>query len=604
MIVIRYMTNFVKNMKIRNKLISIYLIVVFIPVLIVGIYLTKSMTNIVINNTIDEASYNTNIVKYRFQEVLKIATDVSDRIYVNESIAGMIKHKYSNYNEIVDAYSANTTIDEYLRSYSELKNIRCYTDNGTMLFNSQFMFASNYVKNQQWYKDAINNNGRITWVYKDDDILGKQVLSLVRCIKDSSGNKLGVLVININDDSLRTIIKDEPYETIITMDKTPIISKSQEDLKIDDYLNEYDLPVQDDNYKFKSNYKHEPSYMIISSFLTEKALIDKFQIIMSIPIELMTKQTTSVVERGIISIVLTIILSLILILYFSKNLSGRINILRNEMHKVSLGDFNIKKSIEGKDEIGELYYDLNIMMESIKQLINEVYVEKINAEQLKNRQKEVQFKMLASQINPHFLYNTLETIRMKAYCNDQIEIANIVKVLGKIMRRNLEVTDKIVSLKSEVDLLENYLSIQKVRFEDKIEYECNIDINIENCQILPLLIQPIVENAFVHGLENKKGKGTIIINIYNKNNCTVIDVIDNGFGIDPEKLVYINNQFTKEDNEVNKSIGLTNVNQRIKLFYGKEYGLNVVSEVDKGTKVIILLPILGRGDEDVKSFDS
>lgn len=122
--VIRYMTNFVKNMRIRNKLISIYLIVVFIPVLIVGIYLTKSMTNIVINNTIDEASYNTNIVKYRFQEVLKIATDVSDRIYVNASIADMIKHKYSNYNEIVDAYSANTTIDEYLRSYSELKKYK------------------------------------------------------------------------------------------------------------------------------------------------------------------------------------------------------------------------------------------------------------------------------------------------------------------------------------------------------------------------------------------------------------------------------------------------------------------------------------------------
>lgn len=592
----KYLSNVVKNMKIRNKLIFIYLIVVFIPVLIVGAYLTKSMTDIVINNTIHEASYNTNIVKYRFEEIIRIAADVSDRIYVNQSIANLINHKYTSYNEIIEAYGNNTTLDEYLRSYSEIKSIRLYTDNSTMLDNSQFIYASNDIKAKKWYKNALENNGKINWIYKNDEITGTNGLSLVRCIKDYSGNKIAVLVINVNNDRLKSIIQGEPYETVISLDNNSIFSST---LGVTDKtydIKDYNVPVRDENYKIKGDFNDKPSYVMVNSFFSEKSLVNKFEILMAVPIESVTKQTMPVAIKGIVLIIANILISLILILIFSKNLSDRIFILKREMHKVASGDFNIEKTIEGKDEIGELYNDLNIMMESLKQLINEVYVERIHTEELRTRQKEVQFKMLASQINPHFLYNTLETIRMKAFCNDQIEIANIVKMLGKIMRRNLEVTDKIVSLKSEVELLQNYLSIQKIRFEDKIEYECNVYLDAEKCEILPLLIQPIVENAFVHGLENKKEKGKIVINIYNNNNNSIIVVTDNGFGIPPDKLAQINNDFASDDNKTRRSIGINNVNQRIKLFYGKEYGLNVESEVDKGTKVTILLPMLGRGE--------
>ena len=143
--------------------------------------------------------------------------------------------------------------------------------------------------------------------------------------------------------------------------------------------------------------------------------------------------------------------------------------------------------------------------------IEEVYIEKIQKEQLRASQKEAEFKMLANQINPHFLYNTLETIRMKAFCNGDKEIADIVKKLGKIMRRNLEVSGKMVSLKSELDIIDSYLQIQSMRFEGMVKYELNIESSIKNdeYEILPLLLQPVVENAFVHGLEEKKEKGEV-----------------------------------------------------------------------------------------------
>ena len=183
--------------------------------------------------------------------------------------------------------------------------------------------------------------------------------------------------------------------------------------------------------------------------------------------------------NSIIAIVATIILALIVIIYFSKNISKRIDILRREMHRVVNGDFYIMKSIDGTDEIGQLYQDLNTMIESINKLIDEVYVEKIQKEQLRASQKEAEFKMLANQINPHFLYNTLETIRMKAYCNGDKEIADIVKKLGKIMRRNLEVSGKMVTLKSELELIDSYLQIQAMRFEGMVKYELNVENSVD-----------------------------------------------------------------------------------------------------------------------------
>lgn len=272
------------------------------------------------------------------------------------------------------------------------------------------------------------------------------------------------------------------------------------------------------------------------------------------------------------------------------------------MNKVVNGDLNISNNFKGKDEIGELYEDLNSMITSIKQLIHEVYEERLIKEQLKNRQQEIEFKMLASQINPHFLYNTLETIRMKAHFNGQEEIAEIVKMLGKLMRRNLEVKHSKVSLESELELVRSYLEIQKARFEDRVEYIINVNTDISDCYVLPLLLQPIVENTFVHGFEGKGDKGIIEIDINAYEDKLVISVSDNGSGIDDKKLEEIKQKLEKNECEIEESIGLCNVNGRIKLYYGTEYGLNIESKLNMGTKVSIYLPL--GGTSGVKGFNN
>lgn len=266
------------------------------------------------------------------------------------------------------------------------------------------------------------------------------------------------------------------------------------------------------------------------------------------------------------------------------------------------GDIDYTSNITGKDEIGRLSKDLNIMVENIKKLTKEVYEANFQKQQLLIWQKDMKLKVLANQINPHFLFNSLETIRMKAHIKGEEEIARIIMLLGKIIRKNLELDNQHVPLRSELELVENYLEIQKFRYGEKINYQIEEFRHLENYLILPLLIQPVVENAIIHGLENKEGRGNVWIKFVRENGELRIIVTDDGVGIDRKKLVKLQKILAKNGipgGIGRRKIGLLNVHQRIKLYYGEKYGLRVSSTHNQGTTVEIILP--GSAGKNVQS---
>ncbi|WP_238917758.1 histidine kinase [Clostridium sp. YIM B02555] len=581
----------INNIKIKNKLIYTYLIVTIATALIVGTYLTTQMTNVIVNRAIENAENNSNTIRNRLEEVLNLTTKVSDLAYSDEKLISILKNRYQTYGEVINTYSNYPVLRNYLKYYRELSSITVYVDNDTILGNTEILRVSDKVRNEDWYKKAVSNSGKIAWRYTTDEFTGHEYLSLIRSIKDNNGVLVGVLVININPSILNDLISTEPDNNMILLDGEVISLKNSYQIDKKQLL-KYNTQSNEINV-LKTKFNDKDSYLILNSFKIEKTLENNFKVVTVLPIVQITDQTNKVIINSIIAITATIILAIIMIIYFSKNISNRIDLLRREMHRVVNGDFYIMTKIDGNDEIGQLYDDLNIMVESINKLINEVYLGEIQKEQLKLRQKEAEFKMLANQINPHFLYNTLETIRMKAFCNGDKEIADIVKKLGKIMRRNLEVSGKEVTLKSELELIEGYLQIQSMRFEGMVSYEMNIEDNIdtESYKILPLLLQPVVENAFVHGLEEKRNKGTIIINIFIKEKLLIVKICDDGVGIKLERLQEINKKLDCFEENNGKSIGLMNVNQRIKMYYGGEYGMKIESEFGKGTIVTLFLPI-------------
>ncbi|AGF54089.1 two-component system sensor histidine kinase YesM [Clostridium saccharoperbutylacetonicum] len=581
----------INNIKIKNKLIYTYLIVTIATALIVGTYLTTQMTNVIVNRAIENAENNSDTIRNRLEEVLNLTTKVSDLAYSDEKLISILKNRYQTYGEVINTYSNYPVLRNYLKYYRELSSITVYVDNDTILGNTEILRVSDKVRTEDWYKKAVSNSGKIAWRYTTDEFTGHEYLSLIRSIKDNNGALVGVLVININPSILNDLISTEPDNNMILLDGEVISLKNSYQIDKKQLL-KYNTQSNEINV-LKTKFNDKDSYLILNSFKIEKTLENNFKVVTVLPIAQITDQTNKVIINSIIAITATIILAIIMIIYFSKNISNRIDLLRREMHRVVNGDFYIMTKIDGNDEIGQLYDDLNIMVESINKLINEVYLGEIQKEQLKLRQKEAEFKMLANQINPHFLYNTLETIRMKAFCNGDKEIADIVKKLGKIMRRNLEVSGKEVTLKSELELIEGYLQIQSMRFEGMVSYEMNIEDNIdtESYKILPLLLQPVVENAFIHGLEEKRNKGTIIINIFIKEKLLIVKICDDGVGIKLERLQEINKKLDCFEENNGKSIGLMNVNQRIKMYYGGEYGMNIESEFGKGTIVTLFLPI-------------
>ncbi len=212
--------------------------------------------------------------------------------------------------------------------------------------------------------------------------------------------------------------------------------------------------------------------------------------------------------------------------------------------------------------------------------------------------KQAEINALQNQINPHFLYNTLETIRGQALCSGELQIAETTKALADIFRYNISKKGTMIHLAEELANIDSYIKIQRIRFNDKFELDSQVDEDTRNILIPKLLVQPVIENALRHGLEPKSGKGRIVLRAFRTEKRLEISVRDDGIGMPPEKLIGLNQKLSAqyagniEAIRQESNIGLENVNERIKLIYGKDYGVSVLSSQNAGTTVMLSLGIV------------
>ena len=214
-------------------------------------------------------------------------------------------------------------------------------------------------------------------------------------------------------------------------------------------------------------------------------------------------------------------------------------------------------------------------------------------EQVKKEQKQLrkaEFELLQAQINPHFLYNTLDAIVWSAEAGNQKQVVNMVGSLSDFFRSSLNKGKEIVSIKEELVHVKSYLEIQQIRYQDILCYEINVPESLNKYQIPKITIQPIAENALYHGIKNKRGGGKIAIEGYENEDAVIIEVKDNGIGIDEKRLLEIKESLESSDNNSNSIYGIYNVNERIRLNYGEQYGLKICSIYGEGTTVKILIP--------------
>ncbi|MGE5614582.1 MAG: cache domain-containing sensor histidine kinase [Bacillota bacterium] len=268
--------------------------------------------------------------------------------------------------------------------------------------------------------------------------------------------------------------------------------------------------------------------------------------------------------------------------FISSKISQPIKLLERQMKRVEKGEFDISIDVRGEDEVKHLSRTFNLMVTRIRELMNQIIKEQ-------EAKRKSELKALQAQINPHFLYNTLDSIVWMNENRKYDEVSKMVAALAKLFRISISKGKEIITIQDELEHARSYLTIQKIRYKDKFDFKIEAQPEVLRQKTLKLILQPIIENSIYHGIEKIHDKGIIEVRAGISEDKTLIQVIDNGYGIPPAVLKDILKKESK--NDASSGVGLKNVHERIQLYFGQDYGLEILSELDEGTTVNIRLPL-------------
>ncbi|WP_186577053.1 cache domain-containing sensor histidine kinase [Aquibacillus kalidii] len=321
-------------------------------------------------------------------------------------------------------------------------------------------------------------------------------------------------------------------------------------------------------------------------FVFQTSKMTGWKVIGYAPVKEIMKDANEIRSLIILSVMSSIVFTIGLYFFISNRLILPIRNLKNRMKQASQGNFDVKVVNDGGDEIADLGNSFNIMISKIKSLLQKSIEEQ-------KQLKIAEFRAMQAQINPHFLYNTLDTIIWMVESKKSSQVIGITKALSQFCRISLSKGKDWITIEDEIEHIRNYLIIQKVRYEDILEVSFHLNDEIYRYRMMKLLLQPLVENAIYHGIKNKRGKGFIRIKgDFDQDGNICIDIIDNGIGMDEQRLDEIRKQLTLGIPFDNRKggFGMINVQQRIRLYYGEPYGLTINSWYGSGTRICLRIP--------------
>ncbi len=559
--------HWVNGIKLRYKLAIFYSLFCFLPVMLLFLLSFLQMRSII------DDKEKLNLQSYLQQSVSSMDrtldgyNSLSDYIAFDRTLAEAFSMEYGTPYEQYEQLTQK--VDPILRSSSYfhggMQRITIYTDNGMVKHDTTVAPVSE-IEETDWYQKTLEHPG-LNWFvnYPEKTLFSARKLAF-------SGAREGVNILYMDVDYQKLFT---PYaETLISECGLYITDQEGklvfEESRFSGKNQNYDLTYSE---FLEQRDRGSADYTI----LCEQSNTTGWTVWLYQPVGLAGESMRPIGVMAGVTILICIFAAVLAYFITSGMVSGRIERLTCLMQEVQEGSMDMQVGSDDRDEIGMLYRGFGSMMKRIRTLINEVYLSKIT-------QKEAELKALQAQINPHFLYNTLSLINWKALAAGEEDISRMTLAMSTFYRTALNRGRNVLQVEAELSNTRAYLEIQSMLHDGDFDYEIEVQPEILQCESLNLILQPLVENAIHHGIEEKTdGRGKISVRGWKEDNCVWFMVEDNGVGMEQKVADKI---LTMES----KGYGVRNVDERIRLCYGEKYAMKVESVVGKGTKMTIHFP--------------
>ncbi len=590
---------------IKRRLIAAFLLIIILPITLSSLVSYSIYNSIVKEKILSSTKSNIRQTIYNLERIFEDMRIASDTLMLNDDVYDILDSALPEDN--VQLYSYNmkmknefdkvqaTALSKY-SGYSMIASINndgyCYTNmpktklEGHTIFNDIVDdIGSDYI---EWYDNTVQISSLEMQKTSAELQKNPNYIILIRKYIDlnKSAVSKGELVVTVPEIELQKVLKNA-----VSMDGMKAYIVNRQGVVISSF----------DRSNFNKQYEHNNELKVnkMSSVQTvelkkENLIINYRQLeftgwkfILEIPYNSILSEVTNTV---IIIFLVNLVLSLIFIsvaYIIANGISKPINKLSIASHKIARGELNTRVNVTVNDEVGRLAENFNFMAGEIQELLN-------RNKEAERTKRQLEMKMLYAQISPHFLFNTLNSIRWMADAQKATSVSKHIIALASLLKNSIINKDEFITVKEEMDNIKNYCMIQKLRYMFAYEDEYDIAEDIMDCKILKLILQPIVENSIIHGFEGIDYKGKIRVEGYIEEDVIKIVVSDNGIGMTQEfveKLLVDNG-----DRRGNFSgIGVSNVNQRLVLNFGDEYALKIISKSGAGTVTEIRIPIIDEG---------
>lgn len=573
-----------KNITIKWKIFLYVCLLTISALLIISIVILSLFSQTLKRNEINNLIQSSNKTKQNIEFFLRLINNTGTSLASNNDVVVELNR---NYNPLDPSYIAGQSkinsmlqnvivLEQYIRGIYLVNPKGNFYTSDFAIKQDELVRSYNLQNNNQFpIKEYFTSIHKVTYsAYSNVD-----TISYLRPIFEfGTGNYLGAIIIDINYDSLKEMIT---MASIESDEKVLIVNQQGETIFSFPYLTILDDIIinNPELLNLKKQTINKKVFGKDSIIVSNTVDYSGWKIIRIIPMDKIHQDTLIIKKVAIFMLILFLFLSLSVSLILSHTLTKPISELNKKIKLVENGDLSVNIKVKSTDELGQLSNSFNNMVVKIKGLLDKSLEEQ-------KKKSDIEFKILQSQINPHFLYNTLDSIRWLAAIHNMNNISDMTTAIINLLKYNISKNDSSVTLAEEIDSINNYIKIQKYRYGDMFRIKYYIEENTLNCRVLRFMLQPIVENAIFHGFESIEGNGLITISSKINEDKLHIDITDNGIGIDDATLSTIVNN---NGNKFN-GIGVKNIEERIKLYFGEQYGLRIISKPSFGTRISLILP--------------